>query len=220
MWFYARNVQSEGISLVSSRLRFPPRGNGESMIHSDMVRGLVPSMVKCKGWAIMSWWEDWFLPCQIWVLSHSNVTIVLVPTWSNISVECHYLNGGTWLVTRNTQLGVEMPFSRRMEAPGQLPGILSLGLRAILTRCVYTWSDVSEEPFWQDEVGCEWWAFLTWVLDVFLPWSDLSDGRAFLTWFLNVFLPWSDVSDGNDFLTWFIPWLDISVEYDKDLHEG
>ena len=81
------------------------------------------------------------------MLSHSNVTIGLVPTLSDISVECHSWNGGTWSVTRNTQLGAEMPFFGRMEARGQLPEILSLGLRAILVRCVYTWSDVSVEPF-------------------------------------------------------------------------
>ena len=98
-----------------------------------------------KGWAILSWWEDWFLPCQMWVLSHSDVTVGLVPTWSNISVECRSWNGGTWLVNRNTQLGAEMPFSGRMEAPGQLPGILGLGLRALPMRCVLTWSNVSAE---------------------------------------------------------------------------
>ena len=50
-------------------------------------------------------------------------------------------------------------------------------------------------------VRCECWAFLTWFLDVFLPWSDVSAGCAFLTWFLDVFLPWSDVSDGQVVLT-------------------
>ena len=58
-----------------------------------------------------------------------------------------FLEWRHWLVTRNNQLGAEMPFFGRMEAPGQLPGILSLGLRAILARCVYTWLDVSAEPF-------------------------------------------------------------------------
>ena len=33
-------------------------------------------------------------------------------------------------------------------------------------------------------------------------------------------LGWSDVSARWAFLTWFIPWSDISVEDDKDLHEG
>ena len=37
---------------------------------------------------------------------------------------------------------------------------------------------------------------------------------------MDVFLPWSDVSVGRVFLTWFIPWLDISVEDNEDLHEG
>ena len=48
---------------------------------------------------------------------------------------------------QDTQLGAEMPFSGRMEAPSQLQGILSLGLRALPMRCVRTWSDVSAEPF-------------------------------------------------------------------------
>ena len=52
-----------------------------------MVRGLVPSMVRCKGWAILSWWEDWFLPCHMWVMSHSDVIVGLVPTWSDVSAE-------------------------------------------------------------------------------------------------------------------------------------
>ena len=36
----------------------------------------------------------------------------------------------------------------------------------------------------------------------------------------NMVLGWSDVSAGRAFLTWFIPWSNISVEDDKDLHEG
>ena len=39
---------------------------------------------------------------------------------------------------------------------------------------------------------------MTWVLDVFLTWLDVSVGRAFLIWFLDVFLPWSDISDEED----------------------
>ena len=58
------------------------------------------------------------------------------------------------------------------------------------------------------------------VLDVFLPWSNVSVGRAFLTWFLDVFLPWSDVSVGRAFLTWFIPCSNIIVEDDEYLLEG
>ena len=42
------------------------------------------------------------------------------------------------------------------------------------------------------------------MVDVFIPWSDVSVGRAFLTWSLDVFLPW----------------LDISIEEDEDLHRG
>ena len=87
----------------------------------------------------------WFLPCHMWVLSHFDVTVGLVPTWSDISVECHSWNGGTWSVTRNTQLGAELPFSGRMEAPGQLPGITSLGLRAIL---IWLWDVFSHDQIW------------------------------------------------------------------------
>ena len=39
--------------LVFSRLRIPPRDSDETQSHSDMVRGLVPSMVRCKGCAIL-----------------------------------------------------------------------------------------------------------------------------------------------------------------------
>ena len=54
-------------------------------------------------------------------------------------------------------------------------------------------------------VRCECWACLSnMVVDVFLPWSDVSAGQAFLTWFLDVFLPWSD----------------IGAEEDEDLHGG
>ena len=54
------------------------------------------------------------------------------------------------------------------------------------------------------------------LLDVFLPWSDVSARCAFLTWFI----PWSDVSAGWAFLTWFIPWSDISAKEDEDLPGG
>ena len=121
-------------SLVFSRLRFPPRGSDgsdESIRDFDMVRGLVPSMVRCKGWAILSWWKDWFLPCQMWVLIHSHGTVGLVPTWSDISAEFHSWNGGTWLVTVNTQSGIEGDSN------------VTIGL-------VPTWSDISVEPFWCD----------------------------------------------------------------------
>ena len=93
-----------------SRSRFPPKGSDESMSHSDMVRGLVPSMVRWKGWAMLSWWEGWFLPCQMWVMVHSDVTVGLVATWSYISSECHSWNGGTWSVTRKAQSGTWGPF--------------------------------------------------------------------------------------------------------------
>ena len=71
-------------------------------------------------------------------------------------------------------------------------------------------------------VKCECWAFLTWMMDVFLPWLDVSVGWDFLTWMLDVFLPWSDVSIGRAFLTWmfdvFFLWSNIIAEEDEDLH--
>ena len=42
-------LSTSGRSLVFSRLRFPRRENDETHTHFDMVRGLVPSMVRCKG---------------------------------------------------------------------------------------------------------------------------------------------------------------------------
>ena len=50
-------------------------------------------------------------------------------------------------------------------------------------------------------IGCECWAFMTWLLDVLLPWSDVSARCAFLTWLLDVFLPWLDISAGRAVLT-------------------
>ena len=38
------NLSTSGRSLLFSRSRFPPKGSDESVNHSDMVRGLVPSM--------------------------------------------------------------------------------------------------------------------------------------------------------------------------------
>ena len=113
------------------------------MIHSIMVRGLVP-------------------PCQMWVLSHSDVTVGLVPTWSDISAKCHSWNGGTWSVTRKAQSGTE-------------------GHSDVIVGLVPTWSDVSAEPFWHwlSDVSAEpfrreglvpcmveykWWALLTLVV--------------------------------------------------------
>ena len=78
-----------------------------------MVCDEFPTMVICECWAGLS-----------------DIVVMCFQPWSDISAECHSLNGGTWLVTRNFSLGlklslsVEIPFSRRMEAPGQIPGIL------------------------------------------------------------------------------------------------
>ena len=141
-------------SLVFSRSRFLPRENDETHSHYNMVRGLVPSMVRCKGWAIMSWWEDWFLPCQIWVLSHSEVTVGCVPTWSYISVECHSLNGGTWLFTRNTHPRAEIHSNM---VRGLVPSKVRCKGWAILSwweDWFFPWLDVTAEPFWGDYEMC------------------------------------------------------------------
>ena len=85
---------------------------GVGILSDMMCEENFPIMVRCKGRAILSWWKDWFLPCQIWVLSHSDVTVGLVPTWSDISVECRSWNGGTWSVTKNTQPGTERHYDK------------------------------------------------------------------------------------------------------------
>ena len=68
----------------------------------------------------------------MWVLSHFDVTIGLVPTWSYIGAECHSWNGGTYSVTRNTQSGTE-------------------GHSDMNEGCSLTWPDKSAGPFW-----CDW----------------------------------------------------------------
>ena len=62
-------------------------------------------------------------------------------------------------------------------------------------------------------IRCKCKSFLTWLLDVFLPWLDVSVGHAFMTCILDVFLAWSDVSAEWAFLTRS----DISAEEYEDL---
>ena len=52
-----------------SRSRFSPKGSDESVNHSNMVRGLVLSMVRCKG------------------LIHSIMVRGLVPSMSDVSAD-------------------------------------------------------------------------------------------------------------------------------------
>ena len=52
-------------------------------------------------------------------------------------------NGGTWSVIRNTQSGIEIH-----------SGAICLHMvrcksEVILALCVYTWLDISAEPFWR-----------------------------------------------------------------------
>ena len=48
-------------------------------------------------------------------------------------------------------------------------------------------------------VICEYWAcHSNMVVDVFLPWSDVSVGKDFLTCMLDVLLPWLDIKAEED----------------------
>ena len=141
----------------------------EPFWHGERIRFLPWSDVRaepfCHGERI------WFLPCQMWVLRHSDVTVGLVPTWSDISVECHSWNGGTWSVTKNTQFGTEVHSDMTMG-------------------CSLTWSNMSAWPFWcdglyQNPITIMWYD----ILHTYLPWilafgvDFVICGFCFLTWF-------------------------------------
>ena len=136
----------------------------------------------------------------MWVLSHSDVTIGLVPTWSDISVECHSWNGGTWSVTRNTQSGTK-------------------GHSDMTMGCSLTWSDMSAWPFWCDwgmcshlirYKGCfhslgEWRHLVSYqepstvespfdMVAGCVPPMVKCKYRSLLTWLRDVFPQWLDVS--------------------------
>ena len=51
MWFYARNGQSEVWVLQGEAWCSLDRGSFQEEVMSP--------------WAVLTWWEDWFLPCQI-----------------------------------------------------------------------------------------------------------------------------------------------------------
>ena len=125
------SLSTSGRILVFSRLIFP---QGEVM----------------SQWAILTWWEDWFLP---WSnvraepfyhgerIGSFHVRYECLRFWCDCRIGsymirykgyCHYLNGGTWLVTRNTQYRIE-------------------GHSDMTVRCVLTWLDMSAWPFW-----CDW----------------------------------------------------------------
>ena len=161
------------------------------------------------------------------VQGHSDVIEGCVPTWSDISAECHSHIGVTWSVTRNTQPRAEshshmvrepfLPWSDVRTKPfchceriGSFHGQMwVLSHSEVIVRCVLTWSDISTECHslgeWRhlvsyqefvqsgndtqpgveslsdmmcDEfpimVRCKCRAFLTWILDVFLSWSNVS----------------------------------------------
>ena len=161
------SLNTSGRNLVFSRSRFPPRRSDESMSHFFMVRGLVPSttdvsadpfwgdcgmcshMIRYKHWSPFSGRMEAPGHCykeySVWGWG---------PFWYDCGMCSHMIRYKCkailmWL--RDSfpldKMSAMMPFSRRMEAPGQLLGMLSLGMRAILARCVYTWSDVSVEAF-------------------------------------------------------------------------
>ena len=50
------SLSTSGRILVFSRSRFLPKTSDDFMSPSDMVRGLVPSMVRCKCCALPTWW--------------------------------------------------------------------------------------------------------------------------------------------------------------------
>ena len=118
------------------------------MSYFVMVRGLVHSMsdvsvdpfwCDCRIGSYMIRYKCW-IPFLEWrqLVSYQEYSAWY---WDSIIWE----TGGTWSVTRNTQLGVEFPFSGRMEALVQLLGILSLGLRAIL---IWLWDVVLHDQMW------------------------------------------------------------------------
>ena len=118
-WSYIRDVSILGMELPSElpgKLSLGLRviliwlcnvfSHGQIWVHghSDVIEGCVPTWLDIRVISILSWWEDWFLPCQMWVLailtSRSNVRATTI-LWEN---------GGTWSVTRNPQSGTECPF--------------------------------------------------------------------------------------------------------------
>ena len=106
--------------------------------------------------AILIWLWDVVLHDQMWVHGHSDVIEGCVPTWSDTRVV-----GILW-----------------MEVPSQLPGNLSLGMRAIL---IWLWDVFSHDQIWvhgHSNVieGCvptlsniRVVAILSWWEDCFLP---------------------------------------------------
>ena len=118
-------------------------------------------MVRCKGWAILSWWED-LVPSMsdmsadpFWCDCRIGSYMIRYKCWMPF-LECRHLvsyqeysawcwvsilweNGGTWSVTRNTQSGTEGRFD------------MTVG-------CSLTWSDVSAWPFWCDWAICPTWS--------------------------------------------------------------
>ena len=90
--------------------------------HFDVIEGCVPTWSDIRAIAILSWWEDCFLPCQIWVLAILS---------SRIDVKAIAI---LW-----------------MELPGEVPGTLNLRLSShsdVIEGCVPTWSDVMDKPFY------------------------------------------------------------------------
>ena len=156
MWFYARNGQSEVWVLQGEAGCSPYRGSlqGEMMRPRAILtwwEDQVPSMVRCKGWAILSWWEDWFLPCQIWVLSHSDVTVGFVPTWLDISVECHSLGESRYLVSYQESSAWGW---------GPLWCDCRIGSHMIICKCNAFPQMIVGVSYHAG--GCEWWPFHRW----------------------------------------------------------
>ena len=130
------SLSTLGRSLLFSRLRFPPREYDEEQEpfwHGERIRFLPWSDVRAEPFCHSE--RIWFLTCQIWVLIHSDVTVGLVSTWSDVRDKFHSRNGGTWSLTRKTQSGTK-------------------GHSEMIVRCSPTWLDVSAWPFWYDWGRC------------------------------------------------------------------
>ena len=123
-------------------------------------------------------------PCWIWMLSHSDKTVGLVPTWSDIRAIAIL-----W-----------------MEVPGQLLGILSLGLRAIL---IWLCDVFSHDQIWVHGYSD--------VIEGCVPtWSDIRDVSILLenggTWSVTR-NPQPVVESLSSKVAWCVPaWLDVSAE--------
>ena len=109
-------------NLVFSRSRFPPRESDESHSHSDMVRGLVPSMTDVSA---NPFWYD----CRIgsYMIRYKGY--------------CHSWNEGGWLVTKKLGLGMRAILIWMWDVFPH-DHIWVHGHSDVIEGCVPTWSDI------------------------------------------------------------------------------